>query len=438
MLVVVVSPDFELGRVLTTLLAGDGCAITACAGAVQALELPESTTALALVIDGRADAEALSLVSELRRRGTLREGAPVVFVCAVVDDWAEIARIRGRLVVRPASLLDVAELLRCAIPTRRADDPLRSRPPPTARRGEALANARRLMRWWATRATGVLCVEGRADGWFLLSQGGPVGPDGLAAIDHALAGADVTLDRCEVDEPGDRGALGRRLWSAARDAVAGESVISLIPAQNGLTRAAFGLPLSPETRRCIERLGGVSVERLARRERASVAEVAADFAALRWLGVIGLRDPMTPPVDVDVDTPSEHPVPTEVEVAMDAPSPSPQGRQATGIILDRLVRDGIDAVSRADWRRADELLSRARRTAPENPIVAAHLGWARFHNPDIAAARRASEGTDLVELALQIDADCALAWRYCGELATLRGDVALAARCFGTALKLLS
>ena len=435
--VLVVSTDFELVRVLSAMLSGDGFSVVACAAPDQARELPRPFQAAGLVMDHPADGNAVSLVAELRAAGVLLAPAPVVFVCELVEDWSAVAALGGRLVTKPASLLDVADLIRLAAPPRPVNAPVvRARPAaPSARRGEAMASARALTRWWASGATGVFIVEGSAEGLALLAQGGPVGQDAVAAIEHALSGGEVTLDRCEIDEPGDRALMARMLWRAARDAVAGESVISLIPVPNGLTKGANGLPLSPEMRRCLERLGGVSVERLAKREQASAVEVSAEFAALRWLGLLGLRDPLAPAIDVEVDTPSRTPG-LLMEVVED--TSSPVSRDVPGLLLDRLVRDGIAAVARGDWARADELLFRAHIRAPENAAVSAHLGWARFHNPALRSAQREADGAVLVELALQIDPNCALAWRYSGEMASLRGDMAEAARCFGAALKLLS
>ena len=269
-------------------------------------------------------------------------------------------------------------------------------------------------------------------GWALLSQGGPVGPDGVEAVEQALQGGEVTLDSCEVDEPGDRALMARLLWRAARDAAGGESVVSFIPTSNGLTRAAGGLPLSPEIRRCLERLGGVTVARLAERERAAVAEVSTDLAALRWLGMLSLRDPQPTAIEVEVDSP------TGGGPTFAAETPTSPGTPDPTAVVDGLLRDGLAAAGRSAWAQADALFSRARARAPENAVVAAHLGWTRAHNPELPIDARASQGADLVELALQIDADCGLAWRYCGQLASLRGDVDEAARCFEAARKLRS
>lgn len=429
MIVLVVSPDPEPGRLLSDLLVSD-CLVVACAGPVQARAVPRSHPILALVIDGRASPDTVTLVAEIRSSGSLHPAAPIIFFANGTQDSAQIASLGARLMTRPVNLLKVVDLIRAAmsgeVASVRVD-------PPRPRGREAMASARCLTRLWCTRATGVLAVAGHSDGWALLSQGGPVGPDGTSAIRHGLLGYEVTIERCEVDEPGDRVSMAAMLWQAARDASLGQSVGSLIPVPNGLTNGATGLPLTAGTRRCLERLGGVTVERLARRERASLDEVAADLAALRWLGLIALRETSGPTVDVEVDSPSF----PSAEVSEDAPTTTPSP-DASGLVLSRLVADAIAAVSRGDWVRADELLTRAHRRVPENAVVTAHLGWARFQNPNLPVALRMQQGAELVELAVEIDPECALAWRYCGELAYSRGDLLEATRCFGVAIRLMT
>ena len=173
-------------------------------------------------------------------------------------------------------------------------------------------------------------------------------------------------------------------------------------------------------------------------ERIQLPELAADLAALRWLGLVGLADPVAARIEVDADCPTG----PDILVCSDedpdtAPTPVSSGRCALGLALDQLVRDGIAAVSAGDWARADELLTQAHRCAPENANVAAHLGWARSQNPSASPDQRALDGVRMVELALEIDADCALGWRYLGALAAARGDVGEATRCFKVALNLL-
>ncbi len=442
----VVSADPTLARLLADMLASEPCTVVACATLAEALA--EASPVAALVLEGWEGRVAPSMIREIRAAGGLTAGAPVIVISADSPVPGTLEALGAVVLTKPANLLKVMDQLRSVlVANARPGTPTQgfgvggSRVPPSGRDiaaprdgGDVMASARSLARWWCSRATGVLTVPGHGDAFALLAQGGPVGPEGLAAVRQALLGCEACLERCEVDEPGDRAALAAMLWRAAHEAVVGQSVMSLIPVPNGLTRAASGLPLGPGTRRCLERLGGVSVDRLARRERATPQEVCLDMAALRWLGLIGLRDPADRGVDIEVDAPSSPPTVGDSHDDLTShPSPT-----APAIVLERLVGDGIAAVSRGDWGRADELLSRAHARAPENAEILAHLGWARFQNPVLSPARRMVEGTELVETALEADPDCALAWRYCGELAFSRGDLLEATRCFGVALKILT
>lgn len=582
---------------LGVLLAPDGVEVEACTTAADACRLPPTFKVAALVIDARLpDGEGTAVVTTLRTRGNLPQAAPVVVLVERADGPArrQIEALGATLRTKPPSLLDIADIIRSALPAlpsaaspepsdapdsdapiyflpapapgppdpvSRSQKPVPlgtrtdSRPRPDAARGRRtwnMANARVLTRLWVRKATGVLRVEGGASpAWVLLSGGGPVGPDGVAAVDEALSGGEIMLDPCEVDEPGDRVALARLVWRAAREAVAGESVLALVPAGNSLTDGAAELPLTAATRRCLLRLGGVSVQGLARREGAPVDDVAVDLAALRWLGLVGLRDPSTPepvgdppsqnliapirrapegsgdpasvtrrdhfgdilgvkserthPADVAprpverVDDPVTSSTASIVPVArlrrevdilrtadawtvlgiprrspmdmvraaaarmkhryraMDR-DPNPEARELAAEIFTRieaaetelltgrtssaepvfegLLRAGLAAIAAQDWARADRILSQARQHAPDSAIAVAHLGWARFQNPEEAVESREEDGADFVELALQFDINCAQAWAYRGEIATCRGDTEEARQCFSTAAKL--
>lgn len=435
--ILVLGSDHELPRLLSGMLAADGCVVLGCRRAAHVQVRPGSQARppllTALIIDGPPSPDVLSLIANLRRSGTLIPKAPVLFLSEQAVDWADIAAIGAWLVIKPASMLDLAAHVRRAI----SRAPARLDPPcpgPATRRGQVRASARCLTRWWSTRATGVLCTDGWTDGRALLSQGGPVGEDGMAAMIHALLGGAISLERCEVDEPGDRAALGGLLWRAARQAVLGDSVDSLIPAANSLTPSSAALPLSPDTRRCLGQLGSRTIGQLARydagvgpRQDQCAQVVGADFATLRWLGLIELREHQDAGRELDADGPT---FPGAIIEPGDPNTQPIVSSDASSVVLERIIRDGIDAVSRGDWVRADELLASAHRRAPDNAVVTAHLGWARFHSWDLSPQRRAAEAAELIELALQIDPDCTLAWRYCGELASCRGDQPEADRCF--------
>ncbi len=447
-----------------------------------------------------------------------------------------------------------------------------ARPDTRGRRSWNMANARALTRWWVRKGTGVLRVErAGTSSWVLISRGGPVGPDGVTAVEEALVGGEVSLDACDVEEEGDRAALARLVWRAAREAVAGESVLDLVPGATGAVSGASEMPLTAATRRCLARVaGGLSVQGLARREGAPVADVALDLAALRWLGLITLREAGAPDVDPVADPPSmgagrgasasrsiesahdslsvtrrEHVVdpPSHIErpfVVTEAPRRRPEpaadpptapegstvermddpnthatasmipltrlrrevdilrtadGWTVLGIprrappemiqtaaqrmkhryrmmekdpnaeartlaaeivtmieraetelvsgrvtsaepMFDGMMKQGMSALSGKDWARADRCFTQARQQSPDNAVAVAHLGWARFNNPDQGKEAREEDGADLVELALQFDINCAIAWNFRGEIATARGELDEARQCFSTALKL--
>lgn len=112
------------------------------------------------------------------------------------------------------------------------------------------------------------------------------------------------------------------------------------------------------------------------------------------------------------------------------------GKPATEPLFDGLLRSALVALGTGDFARADRLLSQARQHRPDEPRTLAHLGWARFKNPEHPAESREDDGADLVELALQFDINCAQAWAYRGEMALVRGDPEEARQCFSTATKI--
>lgn len=409
-LVLVLTHDLELVRLLGAMLAADDREVVACPDMTALRGMRRPLHVAAAVVDWPHTPEVDAILDALRAAGELRPD--------------------GQVLSRrdTPGLLDLVDRLR--------DAPLAARAPPArspAERLAVMASARRLAHWWSTRASGVLQLDDRAGGWVLLAQGGPVGADGLETVRAALEGREISLDRCEVDLDGDRTILATLLWRAAHEAVVGQSVESLVPTPTGLTAAARELPLSPAARRCLDLLGGDTVERIARRAGVDVRVVGTEFAALRWLAVLNLRTGLPVEAEVEVDADSAIPLPDDDTESTSAPTPS-----ASEIVLDSLVAQGIAAVSRGDWARAGVLLERAKQRAPTNPVVTAHLGWSRYNDPSRPRVEREVEAADLLEAALQLDTECALAWRYCGEMAIARGDLVEATRCLALALRILS
>lgn len=104
-------------------------------------------------------------------------------------------------------------------------------------------------------------------------------------------------------------------------------------------------------------------------------------------------------------------------------------------VADQTAAGGV-ALERGDFARADRHFSAARRLAPNDAGVLAHLAWARFKNPEHKRPAREEEALELIALALQFDADSATTWRYKGEIARARGDLEGAKAALQTAARL--
>lgn len=70
---------------------------------------------------------------------------------------------------------------------------------------------------------------------------------------------------------------------------------------------------------------------------------------------------------------------------------------------DDAFRSGLKAMAEGDWPAADRRFAHARDQNLDSPRNLAHLGWARFHNPDLGMAERVQDGLDLLRLAEQLD-----------------------------------
>lgn len=98
--------------------------------------------------------------------------------------------------------------------------------------------------------------------------------------------------------------------------------------------------------------------------------------------------------------------------------------------------EGLALAAAGEWSRADAWFTTARDLAPDSAACLAHLGWARFHNPDLARSEREEDGLALVELALQFDARLVEAHVYLATLATRRGDARIARGHLDRALRI--
>jgi tetratricopeptide (TPR) repeat protein len=104
-------------------------------------------------------------------------------------------------------------------------------------------------------------------------------------------------------------------------------------------------------------------------------------------------------------------------------------------LADQTSAGGM-ALDRGDFARADRHYSAARRLAPNDAAVLAHLAWARFKNPEHKRPAREEEAIDLLGLAMQLDSESALVWRYKGEIARARGEVEAARAALQTSVRL--
>lgn len=104
-------------------------------------------------------------------------------------------------------------------------------------------------------------------------------------------------------------------------------------------------------------------------------------------------------------------------------------------VADQTAAGGV-ALERGDFARADRHFAAARRLAPNDASVLAHLAWARFKNPEHKRPAREDEAQEFIALALQFDAESAVTWRYKGEIARARGELEAAKTALQTAARL--
>jgi tetratricopeptide (TPR) repeat protein len=71
---------------------------------------------------------------------------------------------------------------------------------------------------------------------------------------------------------------------------------------------------------------------------------------------------------------------------------------------DEAFEAGLRAMHHGEWAVADRHFVRARDAEIDSPRNLAHLGWARFHNPDLPIEERVEEGIQFLRLAEEFDA----------------------------------
>ncbi len=102
---------------------------------------------------------------------------------------------------------------------------------------------------------------------------------------------------------------------------------------------------------------------------------------------------------------------------------------------DEYFQAGLRAMSEGDWAGADRRFTAARDAHLDSVRNLAHLGWARFHNPELPLAERVEEGVDLLLLAEQLDPTYAEGQYFLAMVLHRKGDDDAASRRVRRALK---
>ncbi len=102
---------------------------------------------------------------------------------------------------------------------------------------------------------------------------------------------------------------------------------------------------------------------------------------------------------------------------------------------DEYFQAGLRAMSEGDWAGADRRFTAARDAHLDSVRNLAHLGWARFHNPELPLAERVEEGIDLLLLAEQLDPTYAEGQYFLAMVLHRKGDDDAASRRVRRALK---
>ena len=117
------------------------------------------------------------------------------------------------------------------------------------------------------------------------------------------------------------------------------------------------------------------------------------------------------------------PLPPEVAVAEIGPD-------------EPFYRQGLDALNRGDFALADKFFGRARDLVSDSPRNLAYLGWARFNNPNVAAATREQDGLALIQVSEQFNNRYIDAQMFLVTIHLRRGEEAIALRRARRVLKL--
>ena len=291
MKLLLVEPDPNFGRILSSLLGNEGHAV------VRVTDPREGMAAIAANEPDLVVASVDSMVPEgaafLRAMRSASRSAhlPVFVIANVLDerlrrDCEAIGALE--VLVRPFSMLDFADRIRARSRSRG----------PEEHAGQAglpfvPANAVRLVGLWARRATGVVVLDsGSGVRRVKLAEGAPADSAELGALAAALHGGSVEFEACTVFGVGQHQALGKIFWSAALSSERSRRPTrGTLLSRSPLTDAMGGLPISPGVARMLRPLGSaMSLGAMCDAASIDFSLVLDEVAALGALGLLSLEE----------------------------------------------------------------------------------------------------------------------------------------------------
>lgn len=123
------------------------------------------------------------------------------------------------------------------------------------------------------------------------------------------------------------------------------------------------------------------------------------------------------------------------DATLELTRPAPTAENPKALPGDEYFEAGLRAMSEGDWASADRRFTAARDAHLDSTRNLAHLGWARFHNPELPLAERVEEGQDLLLLAEQLDPGYADGQYFLAMVLHRKGDDDAATRRIRRALK---
>lgn len=296
--ILIVEPDPNFGRILSSVLGNEGHAVVLLTDPRKGMAaITANAPDLVLAnLDPRVP-EGPAFLHALRSEARSAQ-VPVFVIASEVDErLRRVAESIGALevMVRPFSILDLSGRIRAQQRSPAPEEPVGPTALPWVQ-----ANAVRLVGVWARRATGIVQVEsGGGARRVKLAEGGPADLADLGALAESLHGGSIEFDACAVPGVGQHAALGRVLWLAAlasqrshpRRTTRG-TLISRLP----LTDAMGALPISAGVARMLRPLGSAaSLGALCDAAAVDFNSVLDEVAALGALGLLSLEEPRLMP-----------------------------------------------------------------------------------------------------------------------------------------------